>query len=380
MASLTQKRDCKNWIACITFPDGARTQRSTGTDDKKLAQKIATDWEDAANKAKKNQFVEKDARRTLNEILRRAGEDTMSGDTVDHFLREWLAGKHNEGTNERYAHVVELFLKHLEKRATGLLSNISHKDAQNFIKSRESQNMASKTVRVDAKILGSAFNLARKLGFIESNPFEKALALKPIKVVSSKRDTFTTEQVALLLDKAEGEWKSVVTFGFFIGARLDDCAKMRWTNIDFAKGLVDYIAKKSGHRVVVPMLPQLQTHLEEIASTDSTNPFISPTLATKSTSGKYGLSESFKRIMLAAGIDPQIIQGQGKRKFSQLSFHSLRHSFNSLLANNGVDQEIRMALVGQTTKAINKDYTHLDLNKLRGAMAKLPIPKLAVSP
>jgi len=38
MSSLTRKHDCKNWIANITLPDGTRTSRSTGTDDKKVAQ------------------------------------------------------------------------------------------------------------------------------------------------------------------------------------------------------------------------------------------------------------------------------------------------------------------------------------------------------
>ena len=90
MASLTKKSDCKNWIANITLPGGTRTSRSTGTDDKKLAQTIADALEEATRKAKKSQFVEKDARAALNAILTRANEDTMSGDTVDHFLREWL--------------------------------------------------------------------------------------------------------------------------------------------------------------------------------------------------------------------------------------------------------------------------------------------------
>jgi integrase len=60
-----------------------------------------------------------------------------------------------------------------------------------------------------------------------------------------------------------------------------------------------------------------------------------------------------------------------------LSFHSLRHTTNTLLANNGIDQETRMVLIGQTTKAVNSDYTHLDLKKLRGAVAMLPQLKIA---
>lgn len=376
MASLTQKRDCKNWIACFTLPDGTRTQRSTGTTDKKQAQHIADSFEEAAKKAKKNQFVEKDARATLNEILRRAGEDTMSGDTVDHFLKEWLNGKTNQGTKERYSHAVNLFLAHLGSKSNALLSNISHKDVQSFIKSRKAANFASKTIRVDAKILSSAFNLARKLEVIESNPFEKALALNPIQVTSSTRKDFTPDQVAKLIKTASGEWKTVIYFGYFTGARLEDCASMKWSSVNFQNNVIDYVESKRGKRVVMPMAAQLEDHLQKIASTDNISPFITPVLAEKQSGGKTGLSEAFKRIMGKAGIDPQTVQGQGKRKFSQLSFHSLRHTTNTLLANNGIDQETRMALIGQASKAVNKDYTHLDLGKLASAVAKLPTLKL----
>jgi len=376
MASLTLKKDCKNWIACFTLPDGTRANRSTKTSDKKLAQKIANEFEDAAKKATKNQFVEAAARKTLNDILRIAGEDTMNSDTVAEFLKNWLAGKDNAGTQERHAHVIAVFLKYLGKRSQSLLSSVSHKDALGFIASRKSAGLASKTIGTDAKTLSAAFNLAKKLHIIQDNPFEKALAMKPIQMVSSKRKTFTAEQVSHLLENADAEWYTVIMFGYFIGARLEDCVKMQWSNVDFTNQVISYVPhktqKKKPNPVSVPMLPQLEEHLQRIASTDSANPYICPELAEKHSGGKTGLSERFIQLMLKAGVDPQRIQGQGKRKFSQLSFHSLRHTMNSSLANMGVDQETRKLLVGHSTTKINADYTHLDLDTLRGAMSKLP--------
>ena len=38
----------------------------------------------------------------------------------------------------------------------------------------------------------------------------------------------------------------------------------------------------------------------------------------------------------------------------------------------GIDQETRMALTGHSSKAINNDYTHLELPKLKAAISKLP--------
>jgi integrase len=378
MASLTLKKDCKNYIACFTLPDGRRTNKSTGTTDKKLAQKLADEWEQASKEASKGQFNEARARKVLNDILRRAGEDTIHSDTVEVYLRDWLKGKDNEGTNERYTHSVDLFLASLGQKAQSYLSSVSHKDVLKFIKTRQDAGLAPKTILIDVKSLNIAFNLAKKLHIIQDNPVEKALALNPIKGKSMEKGAFTPEQVASILQAATGEWRTVILFGFFTGARLSDCAQMKWENVNLTEKLVDYVAGKTGNRTeqkqhtVLPLAPQLEAHLLELPSSDNPHSYITPELATKETRGRNGLSESFKAIMLKAGVDTIEVQGKGKRKFNRLTFHSLRHACNSLLANAGVDQETRMAIIGQKTKAINTGYTHLDLQKLRGAMDKLP--------
>jgi integrase len=50
----------------------------------------------------------------------------------------------------------------------------------------------------------------------------------------------------------------------------------------------------------------------------------------------------------------------------------LRHSFSSILANAGVSEELRMTIVGHTTRAIHAKYTHHELKRLRDAIALLP--------
>ena len=376
MASLTKKKDCKNWIACFTLPDKTRTNRTTGTTNRKLAKQIAAEYEKASQLASKKQLTEARALKLVSDIREIAGEPPLESATVESFLREWLQSKENGNTQERYKLVVDRFLSCMGKKSKALISNISHRDILRFIKSRKDAGLAPKTILVDTKVLGTAFRLAMRLGLSQHNPVDKAQALKPLKAKSSVREPFTPEQVSDLLKAADEEWKTVIMFGYFTGARLQDCAKMQWDDVDFSRKVVDFVAGKSSVRTVVPMTAQLEAHLESIASTDDPNPYLCPVLSQKGSGGKTGLSQSFRKIMAKAGIDPQEEQGQGTRMFSKLSFHSLRHSFNSLLANHGVDQETRMKLVGQKSKAINKDYTHLDLNKLSDAMQKLPTLEL----
>ena len=113
-------------------------------------------------------------------------------------------------------------------------------------------------------------------------------------------------------------------------------------------------------------------HLTELAKSGTTG-FLCPSLAGKGPGGKHGLSEGFKRIVRKAGIDPGIIQGKGIQKFTKRTFHSLRHSFNSVLANAGVSEELRMKLTGHSSKAINDRYTHLEIATLKNAVTTLPL-------
>ena len=78
--------------------------------------------------------------------------------------------------------------------------------------------------------------------------------------------------------------------------------------------------------------------------------------------------------MKKAGIVSEVTAKTGEkgRARSSHSFHSLRHSFNSAMANAGVSQELRQRLTGHASKAVNDRYTHTELETLRKAVAVVP--------
>jgi len=83
--------------------------------------------------------------------------------------------------------------------------------------------------------------------------------------------------------------------------------------------------------VRVPLVDFLCEHLNTMREFID-GQYICPELAERASGGKHGLSESFNRIVKRANIDPLNVKGKGKYKFKRLTFHSLRHSFNSALA------------------------------------------------
>jgi integrase len=97
-----------------------------------------------------------------------------------------------------------------------------------------------------------------------------------------------------------------------------------------------------------------------------------PGMADKGPGGRHGLSESSKALVRKAGLDLQTVQGGGDRMISRRTFHALRHSFTSGLANAGVAPELRMKLTGYSSEAVHRGYTHHELEILKGAVSKLP--------
>ena len=184
-----------------------------------------------------------------------------------------------------------------------------------------------------------------------------------------EREVFTVEELGALLAVASPEWQTLILCGYFLAGRLVDMAVLEWNAVDLTTGVITYTQGKTGHRVVVPIHPQLEEHLLALAG-EKGGP-LCPTLSKLGSDGRGGLSTKFSRLMGKAGIDPRDIR-LGKNTMARKSFHSLRHSFASALANAGVSPEVRMKLTGHKSASVHRQYSHVELGPLKEAIALLP--------
>jgi integrase len=163
--------------------------------------------------------------------------------------------------------------------------------------------------------------------------------------------------------------------GFYTGLRLKDISEMEWQSIEVDQAIIRVRTKKTAQKLAIPIAPAL---LEWISAQPQGigRAKVFPQLAGKSGTGRSGLSMQFRRIMEKAGIRGRILRegskGGAGRAQSSLSFHSLRHTFNSALANACVSQELRQKLTGHKSVSMNDRYTHLQIDALRSEVAKLP--------
>jgi len=298
--------------------------------------------------------------------------ETLLAVTVKSHFDTWLASKQDRksaGTGERYGTAVAGFLKSLGNRASKNLTSLTAADVQRFLDARVAEGRAPMTVSLEVRIIRGALNVARRQGLIPTNPAE-AVELPDAK--GMERNPFTATEVAMLVDTAQKEWRTLIMLAYFTGARLGDCCRMQWEGVDLTREALTYTQAKTGAKVTTPLHPDLMARLNALAGTDKPEIFILPGMANLRPGGRHGLSETFKRLMLKAGVDSQTGRGAGSQNFSRRTFHSLRHSFTSALANLNVSPELRMKLTGHSSAREHQKYTHHELDNLRAAVNKLP--------
>ena len=373
MASVAKRTKSRFWTACFTDREGRQLKRSTKSTDRSQALEIALELERVERQARQGVLTTTQLKKVLNDVSEKVTGDTLIAPTVEAYLNDWLVGvtaRNSVATLERYKNTVKIFLASLGGKSKKPVTSVTANDIEGFLNARLNSGAAPKTAIVDLKTLNTAFRRAEAYGTILKNP---VAAVRPPKEECSEREVFTQEEVQRLLNATPTvEWQTLILLGYFVGARLRDCVQMKWEHVHPEEGVIVYQQQKTGKKVVVPMHYHVIEHLKHL-SQYGTEGFLCPKLATKGPGGKHGLSEGFKRIVRKAGIDPMTVPGKGNRNFTKRTFHSLRHSFNSALANAGVAEEIRMKLTGHSSKAMNTRYTHLEMDTLKHAVTSLPL-------
>ena len=161
---------------------------------------------------------------------------------------------------------------------------------------------------------------------------------------------------------------------------------LTWGNVDLANRVIEFMPRKTAgrarvggkgpKRVAVPLHGELEAALSKLEGADgSPKAFVFPGLAGKTSAGRSGLSMAFSRIMDRANVDAgarREKQGEAGRTVRARSFHALRHSFNTALANKGVPIEHRAKMLGHASKSMTEHYTHDMIDALRDSLDQLP--------
>ena len=192
----------------------------------------------AADIARQRTLTEERAREVISEILASVnGGEGLRSFTVrqwfEHFCKIKVDSQ-DAKTASKYEQIKAAFLEFLGPKADLNILAITSGDVRTFRDHRKQSGVTATTLNDHLTILSSYFNGAWRDHVISNNP---CTAVEPVKdkVSPAKRQKqpFTVEQVKALLDHANGDWRGLIKVAFYTGARLDNCANLRFGNLDF---------------------------------------------------------------------------------------------------------------------------------------------------
>jgi integrase len=315
----------------------------------------------------------------VSDVFTAANVESLPSASIKSWLDTWLEAKAieaEESTHARYKRVAERFTGFLgEAKSNRDLATLHSSDIARF-RDRELKERARATANLGVKVLRVALGEAVRQGLLTANPAARVKLLKSSK--ESKRRAFTLAEIKRILKACahDVEWTGLVLFGLYLGQRLGDLAKLTWRAVNFETGEIAFTARKTGRRIVLPLVQPLSDYLASLPASDNPDGFIFPNAAKHKRTSR--LSNEFRDILVDAGlVEPREYKTTTKgrshaREASEISFHSLRHSAVTMLKASGLSDVFAREIVGHESAAVSRQYTHFSTDDLRAAMQRLP--------
>lgn len=396
MATLYKDKTNPNWFARFTDANGKRISRSTGTTKKREAALIAADMESQERDKKKgNPGLPSAFAAIVNAAAREAiaGELTLARAeelvhrlhrlanpdfrvvSLDQHLAGWVKSQesHVEDNTTRvyqdmHRRVVAAVGPKIAAAPVGELAKDDvEKALQKIIKMKvrgnKDRTITAATANMDLRALRRALQSALESGLAKANV---ASSVRPLPTDdSTERAPFSTEEVRRMIDheKTSEEWKGAILIAAHTGLRLGDVVKLTRAHVEDSRLVIrPNKTKRDRKTLTIPLTPPCIAWIGERQGE------FFPSLAKVK---KGTLSTTFTRIMKSAGVPRDIVEAGDVVK--RRSFHSLRHSFTSWLAEADVHADIRQKLTGHSSAGIHQRYTHHDeaLDRAVGALPAL---------
>jgi integrase len=382
VASLHKQPGKPNWFCAYTTQDGQRHFKSTGTASKKQAEAICSTW------AKASLHGDKLNADKAREIIAAGVADVMAASggslpsaTVREWCKRWLTIKEveNEATSHtRYKQAIRVFLDFIGSAGDRNLESLTPNTLLEF-RDDCSQKVSTGTANTNLRIVRSCLNAAQQQGLLGSNPASRVKFLK--ERGQGRRREMTLEEIRRVL-KVCGDtpWRGLVLTGLYTGQRLGDCARLTWQQVDLMNKTISFVTRKTGKRLSMRIADPLADYLSGLPGVDDPRAFVFPVFAGMGENVTASLSKAFaEEILIPAGLmlprpKHHASAGRGrraKRQVNEVTYHSLRHSFVTMLKATGASNAIAQMIVGHDSAAVNAHYTHLSAGDTEDAISKL---------
>ena len=361
------------WFA-VWRENGKKVVRSTkvkakGKKEQKLAQVTAEAMESAAKGGSLTKALQ--AVRSVAETMGMGGELP----SIHDYFSGYKAGGKAQNVNN-YRRAVSVFVDFLGAEAARPLDCLTPARCREFCMERL-KVVSFGTVKHNVSMLKAALNVAVMDELIARNPF-CAFSLSSLVPAAApramKRLPFTRDEMRLLLTELPPLWRDVVLASFLTGGqRLGDICCLKWEHVDFVRGCVEFNTGKTGRLIQVPMVPVLRQML--LSRFVEGEVFVFPSMAKKYARCTSTLSTEFRGMLQMLGILDEVGISEaktGRRKVSQKSFHSIRHTVVTMIReSNEFSADMAREIVGHDSEEVERLYFTPSLDSKRRGLEYL---------
>lgn len=272
--------------------------------------------------------------------------------------------KYSDYTEKNYELDLFKYFEYLDKNKLNYLT-VKYKDVSNFTLFLAKQNYKSTTInRIDSSIR-SFYNYLELEEKINGNPFKAASNLKVPKRLPNyfKYDEYLT--MISVIDKDDYEYRNrlILEMLFATGLRVSELSNIKIKDIDFSEREIKIMGKGSKERFVFynkECATVLDSYLKECRSKllngkDNEYLFINH-LGEK-------LTDRGIRLIIDKIVKKSCIK-------SKVSPHTFRHTFATMLLNEGCNIKSVQELLGHSSLGTTGIYTHLTNDEVRLAYMK----------
>jgi len=258
-----------------------------------------------------------------------------------------------------------------EEIGNKIVSNIIPIDLQNHREKRRKKGVALATIDDEVNQAKMIINKAFENRMISGDTLQSFKAVKNLlkKNANARDEIFSREQFDSLFNHAPQYLKEIMATAFYTGMRKGEILNLTWDKIDLNKRRIRLkaIDTKTGEPRTCPICKELyeiftekakkRDHIQE-AGTDNHvflyngNPI------------KDDIKTAFKATCKSAKVP------YGRKIKSGLTFHDLRHSFNTYMRKAGVDKEVIKAMTGHNTDSMFTRYNKIDRDDIDLAVDK----------
>jgi integrase/recombinase XerC len=265
-----------------------------------------------------------------------AVERRMSAHTLDAYrrdllaLREWTLGQSHE------------------------LLELTSDDLRGFVAAEHRRGLAPKSLQRQLSACRSFYRWLLRQGRIAASPADAIRAPKAARKLPQVLDVDEAMQlVEVSTDAPLGvRDRALLELFYSSGLRLSEVCALKWSDLDFAQGLVTVLGKGSKQRVV-PVGSHARKALQDLRAESGGQPidFVFPGRGGRQISAR-AIQLRMKRLAMQRGV------------FKRVHPHLLRHSFASHMLESSGDLRGVQELLGHADIATTQIYTHLDFQHL----------------